>query len=117
MNAFQELLPQSMAGSAHDCLFLKTEAKRTATLYTRIAGTLDLLVIKACAVRVLMLFLTSQAPSPVILSKAIIQNVVRSGFDKSLASGTSGVPALCSLVGQEQILPHSSSHVQYLLGR
>lgn len=60
-----------------------TEAQRTAILVTWIAGILDSLVIKACAVRVLMLFLTSKVPLPVILSKAIIQNVVRSLFDKS----------------------------------
>lgn len=40
--------------------------------------TEDSLVIKTCAVGILMLFLTSQAPLPVILSKSIIQNVVRS---------------------------------------
>lgn len=72
-------------------------------------GTPDSLVIKACAAGVLMLFLTSQAPLAVILRKAIIQNVVRSLFDKSVASGTSGVLALCSPVGQEKIPSHSSS--------
>lgn len=93
-----------------------TEAQRTATLVTWIAGTLDSLVIKACTVIVLMLFLTSKAPLPVTLSKVIIQNVVRSWFDKSLASGTSGVLALCSPVGREPIPSHNSSHVQFLSG-
>lgn len=55
-----------------------TEAQRTATLVTWMAGTLDSLVIKARAAGVLMLFLKSQAPLAVILRKAIIQNVVRS---------------------------------------
>lgn len=72
-----------MACSFHNGLFLKTQSQRTATLVTWRAGTLDLLVIKGSATGVLMLFLTSQPLLPVILNKAIIQNVVRSLFDKS----------------------------------
>lgn len=55
-----------------------TEAQRTATFVACIAGMLVSLVIKTCTVRVLMLFLTFQAPLAVILSKVIIQNAVRS---------------------------------------
>lgn len=79
MNAFQGHIPWIMAGSLHNCLFLKnTEAQRAANLVTWLTGTLDLLVIRDCTVGVLVLFLTSQAPLPVILSKAIIYNIVRS---------------------------------------
>lgn len=75
INSLQEYLPQIMAGSIHT-VHENTEAQMTATLVTWL--TEDSLVIKTCAVGILMLFLTSQAPLPVILSKSIIQNVVRS---------------------------------------
>lgn len=79
INSLQEYLPQVMAGSIHTVLE-NTEAQMTATLVTWL--TEDSLVIKTCAVGILMLFLTSQAPLPVILSKSIIQNVVRRWFEK-----------------------------------
>lgn len=52
-----------------------------------------------------MLFLTSCTPVPAVLSKTIIQNVVRSCLAKSLASRTPGVLALCSPVGHQEKVP------------
>ena len=92
-----------------------TEAQRTATLVSW--PTEDSLTIKACAIEILMLFLTSCTPLLVVHSKIIIQKVVRGLFDlkkKKMASGASGVPGLCSSVGQEQIPSYSSSCIQFL---
>lgn len=55
-----------------------TAAQRTHTLVTWTAGRLGSLVIKTCTRRVLMLFLMSSAPLPMILRNPIIPNIVRS---------------------------------------
>lgn len=92
----------------------KHRCSKMATFVAWVAGALDSLVIKTYPVRVLMLFLTSCILVPVVHSKTIIQNVFRSCLTESVASRTSGVPALCSPVGHQanaplQLLLHAVS--------
>lgn len=81
----------------------KHRCSKMTTFMVCIAEALDSLLIKTHPGKVLMLFLTSCTPVPVVLSKTIIQNVFRSCLTKSLAS----IRCSCSLLSLGSSSKHS----------
>lgn len=81
----------------------KHRCSKMTTFVVCVAGAQDSLLIKTHPGRVLMLFLTSCTPVPVVLSKTIIQNVFRSCVTESLAS----IRCSCSLLSRGSSSKHS----------
>lgn len=103
---FQGHLPHIMAASSHDCSW-KHRGSKDGHRGHWIAGTVDSLTIKAGAVRVLMLFLTSRVPLPVILSKVIIRMLLEFSWIKVWPSEYQ-VFLLFALLWSRSQFPHTA---------
>lgn len=105
-----------MFGSFYDSLFLRTQMLKNDDLCGLCSRSPGFITHQTHPGRVLMLFLTSCTPVPVVLSKTIIQNVFRSCLTFKF-----GLHQVFLLFAFPQVIKQTllcdSSYVQFLSGK